>query len=171
MSTNAPWERLTMFMTPHTSEKPTPTSASSPPSSSPFTVAWRNCVTRVLRPSIAPARPLQLCLRLVVGVDRDGLAVRDLDRGHRLLGVRAGGVELDRTEERVLVQPRERRTHLRRISRPGLLHAEDECQARGRRLGAVVLGTLAEALLILLRVVLGRPEDLVPAGGVRGPLR
>src|SRR3954465_958322 len=86
MSTNAPWERLTMFMTPHTSEKPTPTSASSPPSSSPFTVAWRNCVTRGLRSSIAAARPLHLPLRLGVGVDGDRLAVLDLDRGHRLVG-------------------------------------------------------------------------------------
>src|SRR5207248_2946554 len=41
-STNAPWARLITFITPHTREKPTAISASSPPCSSPYTVACRN---------------------------------------------------------------------------------------------------------------------------------
>src|SRR3954453_1909751 len=99
-----------MFITPHTSEKPTATSASRPPCSSPLTVAWRNCVIAGRRS--AARGPLELRLRLVAGVDRHRLAVRDLDRGHRLVGVLAGLVELDRPEKKMLVNTGDPGRHL-----------------------------------------------------------
>src|SRR5262245_32924120 len=120
MSTNAPCARLTMFITPHTSEKPTATSASSPPCSSPFTVAWRNLV---IAARSAPW-PLQVGLCLLVGEHRHRLAARDLDRRHRLVGVLARRVELDRAEERVGVESGDRVADRRRVGRAGLLDAE-----------------------------------------------
>src|SRR5215213_3981167 len=145
-----------MFITPQTSEKPTATSASSPPWSSPLTVACRNCVIAGGRS--AAGGPLELRLRLLGRVDRHGLAVLDLDRGHRLVGVLAGLVELDRPEEGVLVEPRDRVAHLVGRGRARLLDAAHEREARGGRLGAVVLRGLVEALLEALRVVLGGAE-------------
>src|SRR5215217_995330 len=167
MSTNAPWARLTMFITPQTSENPTATSASRPPWSSPLTVAWRNWVIA----GRSAGRPLQLRLRLIGRVDRHRLPVLDLDRGHRLVGVLAGLVELDRPEERLRLEPGDRVAHLGRIGRLRLLDAHRERQACGGGLGAVVLGRLAESLLEALRVVLGSAEHLVLALRIGRPLR
>src|SRR3954453_2024819 len=105
-----------MFMTPQTSEKPTATRASRPPSRRPYTVDWRNSVMgAVLARSAARPRPLELRRRLVLRVDRRDVAVLDLDDRHRLRHILTPVVELDRAEERLGVEARHRVTHLVRV--------------------------------------------------------
>src|SRR5215216_6850891 len=125
-------------------------------------VDWRNSVTGALLARLAARpRPLELRLRLILGVDGGHLAVLDLDGRHRLGHVLTALVELDRTEERGRVEVRQRVTRLLRIRRAGLLDGQHEREAGGRGLGAVVLGRLAEALLVVARVVGRRSEDRV----------
>src|SRR3954454_12849131 len=103
VSTNAPWARLTTFITPQTRENPTATRPKMQPCSRPYNVACKNWLT-----TEPPGRPVQECshdtreldrtLRRVARPDRDRLATLDLDHGHLLGDVLTLVVELDRAE-------------------------------------------------------------------------
>src|SRR5205085_2301745 len=80
-------------------------------------------------------------------------------------------VELQRAEEGLLVQSGQGIAHLVGVGRAGLLDGEHERQARGGRLGAVVLRL--PAVVLLGDGGGGVPvgtEPLVAARGERGPL-
>src|SRR4051812_32011547 len=168
---------LTMFITPHTSEKPSATSPSSAPCSSPYTTAWSSWL--MFPASLAgPACSARSCrgpaqggLGGVEGPHADRSPALELDHAHGLRQVLALGGELQRTEEAALVEPGQRVAHGVGVGRAGLLDGEHEGEAGGGALRAVVLGvTAAEASLERVVVVGGRAEPAVAPRAAHRPL-
>src|SRR5262245_35604143 len=116
-------------------------------------VAWKSWLTdcpsgrsrQALSHSVV--RPLERPGRRVRRPDRNRLAVLDLDDAHLLGDVLPGVVELQRAEERLLVERGQLVPYRVGVGAAGLLHGERERQARGGRLRVVVLGFPAAELL------------------------
>src|SRR5882757_3879894 len=112
---------LTMLVTPHTSEKPSPTRARIPPWSRPLTAACRNSAMPGAPPPPGLAGgPVQRRRPRRPGPDRHRLARLDLDDRHRLRGVLARRVEAQGPEERRLVEGGQGVAHLVGLEAAGL---------------------------------------------------
>ena len=96
----APCARLTTFITPHQGEADRDEREGLPPEQA-MTIAWSRPVTR-------SSWPDEVGLGHVLRPHRDDLAGLDLDDDHRLAEILAGGVELDRAEEGLCVEARQR---------------------------------------------------------------